>query len=323
MHTVAPILFVAAAVSTASAHDTYHSYVFRILQTEDSSMNMSSMNMSGKKMSGMDMASSTSTQPTNANTTSDKDFKCPVCGMSTKDMGYDNLSHMDLTNGQRVYTCGMTARSFDGYDTDLTDTVYLSINVAEFIVNSSDATEYAKCNASCDECSNGIKDPVTGDDVTSSNYQYVCLKKGQKIYFASAASKNEYLSKVNSKPRYLVDHIICENAPCPNAENVTLLSAAAKSFVPELATRNSSGGSETPSTSGSAVSSKFLPHHEPKIWIKELKTPTAVRIASSSHAFYLKLHAYSATFEERRALWHRKMIFDVLTENSSTYYRYT
>merc|ERR1712137_299292 len=87
-------------------------------------------------------------------------------------------------------------------------------------------------------------------DVTTSNYQYVCLKNGQKIYFASTDSKNEYLRNVNSKPRYLVDSIICKNETCSDAKTITALSTAAKAFVPESSTSNSSG---TAPTSGSST----------------------------------------------------------------------
>ncbi|POM61801.1 hypothetical protein PHPALM_29130 [Phytophthora palmivora] len=191
-------------------------------------------------MSGMDMTSSTSMEVTSSSTssstmdmsmsmdmsstttaTSDEDYTCPVCGMSTKDMGYDNLNHISFAHGQTVYTC--------------------------------DSTAYAECEDSCDECEDGINDPVTGDDVTTSNYQYVCLNNGQKIYFASVASKNEYLNNVNSEPRYLVDSIICENTTCSDAENITVLSAAAQAFVPDLSS-SSRSGSATASGSSAAVS---------------------------------------------------------------------
>ncbi|GMF31645.1 unnamed protein product [Phytophthora lilii] len=151
----------------------------------------------------------------------------------------------------------MAARSFVDYTFEVTDTAYLAANVAEFIINSTDATTYAECSDSCDECADGIKDPVTGDDITTSNYQYVCLNNGQKIYFASTASKNEYLTKVNSEPRYLVDSIICEIKTCSDAENITVLSAAAQAFVPDLSASSRSGsatGSATASGSSAAVS---------------------------------------------------------------------
>ncbi|GMF38937.1 unnamed protein product [Phytophthora fragariaefolia] len=218
-------------------------------------MDMSGMDMSGMDMSGstMDMATSSTSSTSAAGSVSTEDFKCPVCGMSTMDMGYDNLNHIGFAHGQTVYTCGMAARSFDDYDFEMTDTAYLAANVAEFIVNSTDATAYAECSDSCDECADGIKDPVTGDDVTTSNFQYVCLNNGQKIYFASTASKNEYLSNVNSEPRYLVGSIICESETCSGAENITVLSAAAQAFVPDLSATSSSG-SATASGSSPAAS---------------------------------------------------------------------
>ncbi|KAE9000859.1 hypothetical protein PR003_g18571 [Phytophthora rubi] len=252
MLAVSSYLAIAAAVaavtiSPASAHRMHHSHAMRGLQmdTDMSGMDMSSMSM--------DMTSSSTSSSSSTGSVSTEDYTCPVCGMSTKDMGYDNLSHIGFKHGQTVYTCGMAARSFDDYDFKVTDTSYLATNVAEFIVNSTDATTYAECSDSCDECADGIKDPVTGDDVTTSNYQYVCLNNGQKIYFASAASKNEYLSNVNSEPRYLVDSIICESETCSEAENITVLSAAAQAFVPDLST-SSRSGSATASGSSAAVS---------------------------------------------------------------------
>ncbi|GMF36720.1 unnamed protein product [Phytophthora fragariaefolia] len=67
-----------------------------------------------------------------------KDGECPVSGMSTKDMCYDN--HISFANGQAIYTCGMAGRSFDDYSFDVTDTSNLAANVAKFIVNSTDAS---------------------------------------------------------------------------------------------------------------------------------------------------------------------------------------
>ncbi|KAI9988163.1 hypothetical protein PInf_024482 [Phytophthora infestans] len=244
------IAFAAAAVSTATSHRMHHSHAMRGLQ-----MDMSGMDMTSSSTIDMSMAMEVSSSFAATTTiTSDEDFKCPVCGMSTKDMGYDNLNHIGLDHGQTIYTCGMAARSFDDYSFDVTDTAYLAANVAEFIINSTDSTAYAKCEDSCEECASGIKDPVTGDDVTTSNYQYVCLKNGQKIYFASTDSKNEYLNSVNSEPRYLVDSIICENETCSDAENITVVSAAAQAFVPDLSASSSGGSSTAASGSSAAVS---------------------------------------------------------------------
>ncbi|EGZ17885.1 hypothetical protein PHYSODRAFT_545349 [Phytophthora sojae] len=233
----------------------HHAHAMRGLQMD---MDMSGMDMSS--MSSMDMTSSSTTSSSTAGSISTEDYTCPVCGMSTLDNGYDNLSHIGFKNGQTIFTCSMAARSFDDYDFEVTDTSYLAANVAEFIVNSTDASAYAECSDSCDECADGIKDPVTGDDVTTSNYQYVCLNNGQKIYFASVASKNEYLSNVNSEPRYLVDSIICESQTCSDAENITVLSAAAQAFVPDLSSSSRSGST---AASGSSASSAAMSVNSP------------------------------------------------------------
>ncbi|RLN21146.1 hypothetical protein BBO99_00009223 [Phytophthora kernoviae] len=252
-------MLAAAAVSTTAAHRMHHAHAMRGLQMDMGSMDMGSMDMTSTSTessstmsthSSMDMASM---DMSSSSITSDEDFTCPVCGMSTKDMGYDNDNHISFAHGQTIYTCGMAARSFDDYSFDLTDTSYLAANVAEFIINSTDASAYAKCEDSCDECANGIMDPVTGDEITTDNYQYVCLNNGQKIYFASTDSKAEYLNNVNSEPRYLVDTIICENEACSDAKNITVLSAAAQAFVPDLSS-SSSTGSTAASGSSAAVS---------------------------------------------------------------------
>ncbi|CAH0517083.1 unnamed protein product [Peronospora belbahrii] len=205
-----------AAVSTVTAHGMHHSHNVRKLLAD---------------MSGLDMtASSLMGEITSATTPEDEEYNCPT-----------------------VYTCGMAARSHKDYEIDLTDTAYLAANMAEFIVNSSATEEYAECENSCEECEDGIKDPVTGDDVTTSNYQYVCLTNGQKLYFASTASKDKYLSNVNTKPRYLVDSIICENKTCSDAENITVLSAAAEAFTPDLTTVNSSDSSFASDSSDATI----------------------------------------------------------------------
>ncbi|OWZ06116.1 Alpha kinase, partial [Phytophthora megakarya] len=181
---------------------------------------------------------------------SSTDYTCPVCGMSTLDSGYDNENYVVMANGQRVYSCGMAARTFSDYSFEVTDTAYLAANMAEFIVNQTDATAFAECTNACDECAAGVSDPVSGASVTTDNYQYVCLKNGQKIYFASQTNKNAYLEAVNSEPRYLVDSVICSGATCSDATNITTLSAAAQSFVADTST------AAAPSTSSSSTATE-------------------------------------------------------------------
>ncbi|GMF38914.1 unnamed protein product [Phytophthora fragariaefolia] len=186
---------------------------------------------------------------------SSTDFTCPVCGMSTLDSGYDNENYVAMQHGQTVYTCGMAARSFDAYDFDVTDTAYLAANMAEFIVNQTDASTYAKCEDKCAECADGISDPVSGDAVTSDNFVYVCLNNGQKIYFASQDNKNTYLASVNSKPRYLVNSVICSGVTCSDATNITTLSPAAQSFVADYSSASASGTTAASTSSSTATES--------------------------------------------------------------------
>lgn len=178
------------------------------------------------------------------------EYVCPVCGMSSMYADYANENYVALEHGQRVYTCGMAARAFGDYSFSSTDTAYLAANVAEFVVNATAADDYAECEDSCTECADGLYDPVDGTQVTTSNYHYVCLSKGQKIYFASLANKNTYLSKVNQDVRYLVEDVVCAGSTCSDATQITTLSAAAAAMEPDLA--SSSGSSDTttaPSTS--------------------------------------------------------------------------
>ncbi|TDH67538.1 hypothetical protein CCR75_005345 [Bremia lactucae] len=190
---------------------------------------------------------------TSASTT---DYTCPVCGMSTLDSGYDNTNYVSMINGQRIYSCGMSPRSFDSYNFEVTDTAYLAANMAEFIVNQTDADAYAQCTNNCAECFDGINDPVTGGAVSTENYVYVCLKNGQKIYFASQSNKNSYLSSVNTEPRHLVDSVICNGAMCSDATNITTLSPAAQSFVADYSTAIAAIGTIS-DTGTSSISSDF------------------------------------------------------------------
>ncbi|TMW62489.1 hypothetical protein Poli38472_005107 [Pythium oligandrum] len=180
---------------------------------------------------------------------SSSDYKCPVCRMSTKTM-YNNENWVEMANGQRVYTCGMEPRQFDDYDFKSTDTAYLGANMAEFIVNESDKENYA-CDASCPECATGIKDPISGAAVTTDNFKFVCLANGQKIYFASADTRKEYLSKVNQTPRVAVSAMTCEKNNCSDATKIQTLSALAKAFKPDTTSSNAT----TPAPASSSNSS--------------------------------------------------------------------
>ncbi|EGZ17855.1 hypothetical protein PHYSODRAFT_285994 [Phytophthora sojae] len=229
----AALLLAAATASTASAH-LHHNHHHELHQLHD----MHAM------QAHRDLAAS------GASTT---DYTCPVCGMSTLGSGYNNENYVTLQHGQTIFSCGMAARAFDAYDFDVTDTAYLAANMAEFIVNQTDASTFAKCESTCTECADGLSDPVSGDAVTTDNFVYVCLNNGQKIYFASQDNKNTYLASVNSEPRYLVDSVICSGATCSDATNITTLSPAAQSFVADY---SSASASDTPSTSSSSTATE-------------------------------------------------------------------
>lgn len=64
-----------------------------------------------------------------ASTTS---YKCPVCRMDTMgtgSMAYNNQNYVQLSHGQRIYTCGMDPRTIDGIQS--TDTAYLAANMVQ------------------------------------------------------------------------------------------------------------------------------------------------------------------------------------------------
>nr|CCA18015.1 conserved hypothetical protein [Albugo laibachii Nc14] len=156
------------------------------------------------------------------------EHKCPACGMSTIEFGYDNQNYVVFNNGQRVYTCGMDPRSFSGYSFDVSDTSYIAANMAEFIQSPDDP----QCAKGCPECiTENINDPIDNTKVTPINVQSICIKNGQKIYFSSAERRQKYLGQVNKEPRHLVQKAVCKNAPCADLDKIQDLSKASKDFV--------------------------------------------------------------------------------------------
>lgn len=129
---------------------------------------------------------------------------------------------------------------------------------AEFVVNKTDAENFALCENSCPECAAGVLDPISGAKVTTDNFQYVCLLNGQKLYFASETTKFEYLSKVNQAPRYLVEKTVCKGATCSDATQITTLSAAAKAMKPDLSAASTST-TPSPGTTPAAGSTTSVP----------------------------------------------------------------
>lgn len=123
------------------------------------------------------------------------------------------------------------------------------------MVNKTDTENYALCESSCPECASGITDPISGEKITTSNFQFVCLMNGQKLYFASETSKFTYLKQVNQLPRYLVDKVICTGTTCADAKQITELSAAAKAMKPDLTTSLAATTTTTPTPTPSSSSS--------------------------------------------------------------------
>ncbi|EGZ21856.1 hypothetical protein PHYSODRAFT_313872 [Phytophthora sojae] len=176
------------------------------------------------------------------------DYECPVCGMTSNTAYY-----VAMTNGQKIFACSMGPQSTADYSFKVRNAAYLAANMAEFIVNPTE-DDYTSCEDACPECADGIKDPVTGNPVTTDNFVYVCLDKGQKIYFASHDNRKAYLANVNSKPRYLVDDVLCAGTSCSDATAITTLSSAAVSFVSEYSSASGSGTTTSASSSTAAMS---------------------------------------------------------------------
>lgn len=171
-------------------------------------------------------------------------------------MTTNNAYYVSMTHGQKIYACSMGPQSTSEYSFKVRNAAYLAANMAEFIVNPTE-TDYTKCEDACPECADGIKDPVTGDAVTTDNFVYVCLDKGQKVYFSSLENRSSYLDNVNRKPRYLVDDVLCSETSCSDATTITTLSSAALTFVSEYS--SASGGGTTSSSSSSAAMSEMSP----------------------------------------------------------------
>lgn len=122
------------------------------------------------------------------------------------------------------------------------------------MVNKTDTENYSMCENSCPECANGLTDPISGEKITSTNFQFVCLMNGQKLYFASDKSKFEYLGKVNQSPRYMVDKVICTGTECSDAKQITVLSTMAKAMKPDLtASLAATTTTSSPSTSSATT----------------------------------------------------------------------
>ncbi|RHY41117.1 hypothetical protein DYB30_012656 [Aphanomyces astaci] len=124
------------------------------------------------------------------------DKHCPLCNMYVKD---DNLTWFtELKNGQRIYTCGMTnGTQFSRGKNSFSHPSLVGATLGSLIV-----PDGTGCNATCPECDDPttpVLDPITGTKITSAKFTFLCLKKGQKIYFESDTSKATFTSGALSK----------------------------------------------------------------------------------------------------------------------------
>ncbi|ETV77239.1 hypothetical protein H257_08700 [Aphanomyces astaci] len=142
------------------------------------------------------------------------DKHCPLCNMYVKD---DNLTWFtELKNGQRIYTCGMTnGTQFSRGKNSFSHPSLVGATLGSLIV-----PDGTGCNATCPECDDPttpVLDPITGTKITSAKFTYLCLKKGQKIYFESDTSKATFTSGALSKSYFGVNTLTCNGVACPDS----------------------------------------------------------------------------------------------------------
>ncbi|OQR99024.1 hypothetical protein ACHHYP_07431 [Achlya hypogyna] len=135
---------------------------------------------------------------------------CPVCNMDAEDGWF-----VELKNGQRLYTCSMT--SGDNYLAGIHGFSHPALFGAT--MNEYVAPDASHCTPGCADCNASVPvlDPVSGAAVTSANAQSICFSRGQKLYFASKATKVAFAAALPSHPYYAVKSVMCGGKSCPDA----------------------------------------------------------------------------------------------------------
>ncbi|KAF0690309.1 Aste57867_18290 [Aphanomyces stellatus] len=172
------------------------------------------------------------------------DKHCPLCNMWVKD---ENMTWFtELKNGQRIYTCGMT----NGTQYQLGSKYFSHPSLVGATLGSLVVPDGTGCNATCPECDDPttpVRDPITGTKISSAKFTYLCLKKGQKIYFESDTTKQTFLSGAQSKAYFGVASNTCNSTECPDSmQDVPVTAAAA---TPSPTSLRGSDGTSPASTS--------------------------------------------------------------------------
>ncbi|OQR95928.1 3-ketoacyl-CoA thiolase A [Thraustotheca clavata] len=140
------------------------------------------------------------------------DKRCPSCNMAAKDAKFTWFT--ELNNGQRIYTCAMNTG--DDYKKGSNYFSHPSLVGATMYQLANSSTT---CTNACPECDDSlmvVKDPISGDIVSSKNFTFICLKRGQKIYFSSTGTKATFLAGLAASPYFGVRNVSCGGNQCPD-----------------------------------------------------------------------------------------------------------
>ncbi|CAK4085816.1 unnamed protein product [Aphanomyces euteiches] len=188
-----------------------------------------------------------------AASTVNDDKHCPLCNMFATD--YNLTWFTELNNGQRIYTCGMTdGTQYKNGKNSFSHSSLVGATLGSLVVE--DGTG---CNNTCPECNDPttspVLDPISGSKISSTNFTYLCLKRGQKIYFESNATKSTFLSGSNSKSYFSVKALTCNNATCPDSfQEVPQDDTSTTTPTPTTSLRGNDGvSSDEPFCSGSSA----------------------------------------------------------------------
>ncbi|KAG9416235.1 hypothetical protein AC1031_000632 [Aphanomyces cochlioides] len=141
---------------------------------------------------------------------------CPICNMDVESDWFVLMKH-----GQKINSCSMT----DGSQFRLGVNAFS--HAARIGATMKDITSNPKCDASCPECSTGnVMDPISGDKVTDANFKFLCFNRGQRLYFSSEATKEQFITGMNSHPYFGVDKLVCGGQPCPDSFQLPQVSHA-------------------------------------------------------------------------------------------------
>ncbi|OQR92764.1 hypothetical protein ACHHYP_03231 [Achlya hypogyna] len=156
------------------------------------------------------------------------DKRCPSCNMVAKDANF--TWYTELNHGQKIYTCAMnTGLDYKEGEKAFSHPALVGATLHDL------ANSTTTCSNACPECddpSTVVKDPNSGAVVTSASFSYICLKRGQKIYFTSDANKQVFLLGLAASPYFGVQNMSCGGAVCPDQYQVPPASVPAVTTAP-------------------------------------------------------------------------------------------